>query len=56
MNERIRAIEVAEGPLKPIWLGLKDEPLMLLAMARLDRQPKLEWHVESWRAVSELDP
>lgn len=56
MNQRIRAIEVAERALKPIWLGLEDEPLMLLAVARLDRQPQLEWHVESWRAVTELDP
>lgn len=56
MNERIRAIQVAERPLKPMRPGLEDEPLMLLAVARLDRQPQLERHVESWRAVTELDP
>jgi hypothetical protein len=37
MNEGVRAIQVAERPLKPIWLGLEDEPLMCLAVARLDR-------------------
>jgi hypothetical protein len=56
MNQWIRAIEVTERPLKPIWLGLEDKPLMLLVVARLDRQPQLERHVESWRAATELDP
>jgi hypothetical protein len=56
MNERIRAIQVAKRPLKPKRSGLEDKPLMLLSVARFDRQPQLERHVESWRAVTELDP
>ena len=56
MNERIRAIQIAERPLKPKRPGLEDEPLMLLTVARFDRQPQLERHVESWRTVTELDP
>jgi hypothetical protein len=56
MNERIRAIQVAKRPLKPIRSGLEYEPLMLLPVARFDRQAQFERHVESWRAVTEFDP
>jgi len=56
MNERIRAIQIAERTLKPKRPGLENEPLMLLPVARFDRQPQLERHVESRRAVTELDP
>lgn len=56
MNERIRAIQIAERALKPKRPGLEYEPLMLLPVARFDRQAQLERHVESRRAVTELDP
>ena len=56
MNERIRAIQIAERTLKPKRPGLENEPLMLLPVARFDRQPQLERHVESRRAVTGLDP
>jgi hypothetical protein len=56
MNQRIRTIQVAERSLKPMWSGLQDKPLMFLMVTRLDCYPQLEWHVESWRAVTKLDP
>ena len=56
VDERIRAIEIAERPLKAIGPGLEDEPFVLLMPAHLDRQSQLEGHVEARRATAELHP
>jgi hypothetical protein len=56
VDERIRAIEIAERLQKAIGPGLEHEPFVLLMPAHPHRQSQLEGHVEPRHAAAKLYP
>lgn len=56
VDERVRAIEIAERLLQAIGPGLEHEPFVLLMPAHPHRQSQLEGHVEPRHAAATLYP